>query len=443
MPELSGIPYAEVELTKDGAVHDDRQVQALLNLLADTQATDLLVVAHGWNNDLDDARRLYTAFFQRFREVLDRRVVPAMDGRRLAILGLLWPSKKFAEKDLIPSGAAGLRSPIGDAAIEEQLDDLQAALDDPSATATLNEARQLVPRLEDDPAARERFADLVRSLLPADAADDEDASSQLFQPPGSDLMDRLGTPVGTGQAPPPSTGGAPRLGAPAPPPTGGAAGLLSFLDGPRAAARNLLNFATYYKMKERAGVVGRTGANQVLRTVRASNPDLRLHLVGHSFGGRLVTAAALGPDGAAAVQPQTLTLLQAAFSHYGFAQHWDGANDGLFRRVVTDQRVSGPVLITYTRNDTAVGLAYPIASQIARQTAAWLGDKNDRYGGIGSNGAQKTPEAVDENLLTVGSPYAFQRGQLHNLKADAFIANHSDICKNEVAYAILVAISGS
>jgi pimeloyl-ACP methyl ester carboxylesterase len=219
--------------------------------------------------------------------------------------------------------------------------------------------------------------------------------------------------------------------------------LLSFLDGPRAAARNLLNFATYYKMKERAGIVGRTGANQVLRTIRASNPNLRLHLIGHSFGGRLVTAAALGPDGAAAVQPQTLTLLQAAFSHYGFAQHWDGVNDGLFRRVVTDQRVAGPVLITYTRNDTAVGLAYPIASQIARQTAAWVGDKNDRYGGIGSNGAQKTPEAVDEDLLVVGSPYAFQRGQLHNLKADAFIANHSDICKNEVAYAIQVAISRS
>jgi hypothetical protein len=98
MPELSGIPYAEVELTKDGAVHDDRQVQALVELAADTQATDLLVIAHGWNNDLDDARRLYTAFFQRFREVLDRGVIPAMDGRRLAILGLLWPSKKFAER---------------------------------------------------------------------------------------------------------------------------------------------------------------------------------------------------------------------------------------------------------------------------------------------------------------------------------------------------------
>jgi hypothetical protein len=443
MPELSGIPYAEVELTKDGAVHDDRQVRALGEMLDATQASDLLAIAHGWNNDLDDARRLYTAFFQRVREVLDRGVVEGLGQRRLAVLGLLWPSKKFAEKDLIPSGAAGLRSPTSDAAIEEGLGDLQAALDDPAATTTLREARRLVPRLEDDPAARERFADLVRSLLPAGAADDDDASSELFQARGADLMARLGTPVGGGQAPRPSRGGAPRLGAPVPPPGGGAAGLLSFLDGPRAAARNLLNYATYYKMKERAGLVGRAGANQVLRAARGGRPDLRLHLIGHSFGGRLVTAAALGPDGQAPLRVDTMTLLQAAFSHHGFAQRWEGSSDGLFRRVLTEQRVSGPVLVTCTRNDTAVGLAYPIASQIARQAAAWLGDKNDRYGGIGANGAQKTPEALDETLLAVGSPYELQRGRLHNLKADAFIANHADICKNEVAYAILVAVSAS
>ena len=59
----------------------------------------------------------------------------------------------------------------------------------------------------------------------------------------------------------------------------------------------MLNFATYYQMKERAGTVGAGGLNPLLRELRAAAPDLRIHLVGHSFGGRLVTAAALGRAG--------------------------------------------------------------------------------------------------------------------------------------------------
>ena len=100
-----------------------------------------------------------------------------------------------------------------------------------------------------------------------------------------------------------------------------------------------------------------------------------------------------------------MSLLQAAFSHYGFSQKWDDANDGAFRRVVTGHAVAGPTIITCTDNDKAVGLAYPIASLLAGQDAAGIGDKNDKYGGIGRNGAQKTPEARDLSLLDVGGTY--------------------------------------
>jgi hypothetical protein len=108
--------------------------------------------------------------------------------------------------------------------------------------------------------------------------------------------------------------------------------------------------------------------------------------------------------------------------------------------MVTDHVVSGPVVITCTRNDQAVGIAYPLASRIARQTASGLGDRNDPYGGMGRNGAQHTPEATDAFLLPVGQAYDLQPARLHNLNADDFIANHSDICKNEVAQAVLSAV---
>ena len=195
-------------------------------------------------------------------------------------------------------------------------------------------------------------------------------------------------------------------------------------------------------MKQRAGTVGKTGLNLLLQQIRTQHPALKLHLMGHSFGGRLVTAAALGTGQIPPLKIETLSLLQAAFSHYGFADNFEGNKDGLFRKVVENKDVSGAILITHTKNDKAVGIAYPIASALAQDNASALGDENDRYGGIGRNGAQKTPEAIKGlSLLSVGQPYQFQAGKLHNLQADSFIKDHGDICKQEVAYAILTAVA--
>src|SRR5262249_5340769 len=141
---------------------------------------------------------------------------------------------------------------------------------------------------------------------------------------------------------------------------GGAAFLGDLLSGIKAGARRIANYATYYQMKSRAGLVGRQGLGPTLMRVRDKFPDLRIHLVGHSFGGRLVTATA-------SVMPKesknvTLTLLQAAFSHNGLAKEFDGKKNGAFRTILSDKRVSGPIIITHTKNDKAVGVAYPLAS---------------------------------------------------------------------------------
>jgi hypothetical protein len=443
MQELSGFPYAEVQYTKDGAVHDAGEVAALMRQPEGGSVTDLFVIAHGWNNHMDEARSLYRDFFGHVRAEQDAGRVPGAAGRGYAVLGVLWPSKKFADKELIASGAAGASSAVTDTVLLEQLDDLKGVFSDPRADDKLEQAKRLVGDLEDKRSARIQFADLLRSMLPADAADDEDASTSLFELRGDQVMERLSKPVLPARPASGGTGGsAARIGDPASP-AGGAAGIGRFFSGIKSAARNLMNFATYYQMKERAGTVGRQGLSPLLHDIRARRPDLKLHLIGHSFGGRLVTAAAAGRDDRPVVKPDTLVPLQAAFSHHGFARRFDGTRDGFFRRVVENQLVAGPVVITCTRNDRAVGLAYPLASLIAGQVAAELGDKNDLYGGIGRNGAQKTPEAVDGTLLAAGGAYAFQAGSLYNLKADQFISDHSDICGDEVAHALLTAVAAT
>lgn len=435
MEQLSRFSYFPVQFTKDAGIHDHAEITAVQQFLRQDKTTDLVVISHGWNNNMQEAKDLYSAFLANLHTFLDSGTPSGLSGRKWAVLGVLWPSKKFEEKELIPSGAAGVGSVAEMAALKEKLKDLKGVFDAQQADQTLEDLQRLVPKLEDSTAAQKEFVEKVRSLVHKDALDDEDGSDLFFKVPSGEMIEKLRKPVSFQQVHPPSSGGAAGIG------TGGAAGLGQFFSGIWSGIRNLLNYTTYYQMKERAGLVGATGLNPILRGLKAEHPGLKLHLVGHSFGGRLVTATVAGSGDATLLQVHTLSLLQAAFSHYGFSEKWDGTQNGFFRRVVAGHAVSGPTIITCTANDKAVGLAYPIASLLAGQVAAALGDKNDKYGGIGRNGAQKTPEAIDISLLDVQGPYQLTNGRLHNLSTDGFIKDHGDVDNKQVVYAVASAIA--
>lgn len=430
----------EVEFTRDGVVYDEGQVARVLDDLP--RATDVLVLAHGWNNDKADARALYNALLANLKRVHDLGVAPNLDGRTFGCVRLLWPSKRFTDKDLIPGGGAVAVAPAAsDAALIALLEQLKHdpehlgddAPVDVARGAAMSRAQALVPLLAADEGARREFVLQLRAILdPGDAADD-DGSRAFFARDPLELLADLAEPVA---APGAAAGGAGGMGDGSAD-AGGAAGLRDMFDGVGAAARRLANFATYYQMKNRAGRVGARGVAELLKRLRAQSPDVRLHLIGHSFGGRVVTAAAHGL--AADTPAVTVCLLQAAYSHNGLAAQWDGEHDGAFRALVTQRRASGPIVITHTKNDQAVGVAYPLASRIAFQKAAALGDADDPYGGMGRNGAQHTPEvdASFAELLDVGHPYEFKAGAIYNLRADRFVKDHSDITGPEVAHVVL------
>jgi hypothetical protein len=424
----------DVEFTKDGAVHDDAQVTALVNGLG--AATDLLVLAHGWNNDKDDARGLYERFIATLNQVGPG--VAGFTDRKVVLARLFWPSKKFAEADLIPGGGVAGVAAEDDAPLLRALEELKRdpqllgeATINPARAANVEGAIALVRRLEQSDTARREFVLRIRAILNPDEAHPDDGSREFFERDPEELFDRFSTPVPVDIE---VTGG-------------GAAGLFDgvgtflgdFAEGTLAAARRIANYATYFQMKSRAGAVGRGGAATVLGRVREKQPTLRMHLVGHSFGARLVTAAAsrLPPDSG----PTTLTLLQAAFSHNALSRKFDRQHDGAFRTVLSDRRLTGPIVITHTKNDVAVGIAYPLASKIARDAAAGLGDKDDPYGGMGRNGAQHTPEVADtETELRSSGAYSFARGKVFNLLSDRFIKDHGDITGPQVVNAVVHAM---
>jgi len=444
---LGPFSYFPLAFTKDGAIVDQKQFAAVIAAIAPgaaTPLTDLIVISHGWNNDMPEAEALYTSIFNQVAAVLPLQnpACDAVRGRRVGVVGILWPSKKFDDASLLPGGAAAMSDGTAEAA--QAVDQLSSFLDSPDATVALARAKALVPQLSGSIDARDEFSRLIRAFMPHDANDEETViDPSFFTLDGDELLRRLSRSAP--DARPTSSGGAASLGAESM--TGGAAGLGDWFGKVADGARSLANLVTYYQMKNRAGAIGQGGVRDVLTRIREDRPAsgqgaLAIHLAGHSFGARLVTAATAGPEGAAPLPVNSLVLLQAAFSHYGFALDYDGTHDGYFRRVVTDPAyVTGVVAITFTAKDKAVGLAYPIASRIARQIAAALGDANDPFGGLGRNGAQKTPGARTVTLAAPGSAYGFAARGIYNLDSNAIIGGHSDLAHPEVAYALISAIA--
>lgn len=171
--------------------------------------------------------------------------------------------------------------------------------------------------------------------------------------------------------------------------------------------------------------IGQSGLAPLVGQLRRAVPAVRVHLAGHSFGARLVTAAAAAQP---AAPVSSLMLLQAAFSQFAFAPQ------GGYRRVVTEQRVDGPILVTHSCHDHALGQAYPVASHAREQRAAHLGGPDDAFGALGANGAQRLPpgEKVDLVLGDYAGLRANLGARVLNLNADRIIRGHGDVFHPEI-----------
>jgi hypothetical protein len=427
----------DVEFDKNGNVYHPEQLNVLLE--AASKATDVLFLSHGWNNNKQEAADLYAALTDNIEKCLQVAPPDKINGKTVVVAQIYWPSKKFEDAELIPGGGA--------ASLDggEHADSLRTVLttltmvpsrlgqldEDPVRIAIVEQAKAAIPDLA-SATGQARFLSALRSIVDLSAASDDDGSTAFFTEDPHEIFERLEENV-PALVLPVGDGGAANFEA------DGAASVSDLFDGVIAAARRLANYTTYCDMKQRAGLVGSTGVAKMVMLVRQKNPNIRIHLAGHSFGGRLVTAAAsaLPPD----TPNVTLSLLQAAFSHNGFARDFDERkHDGAFLTVVRDRRVSGPIIITHTKNDQAVGIAYPLASRISRDPSASLGDQDDPYGGMGRNGAQHMKDLLATNPNTLGpsnTKYAFTPGKIFNLRADDAIANHSDVTNAKVANAVV------
>lgn len=444
METLSSLPFARLASDKAGSLAGPFAVP--------DGTTDLIVISHGWKNNESDALSLYGTLLDNVQHAAG----PAFgqDNRRWAVAGIFWPAFRFqpdltllAEDGRAGNVAAAAVGAAGQDLSPEELSGLAATV-----AAALGEdehdfAERALGAAHGGPEANQ-FVDLLRGRLTPATDLHADHADLLAERSGSSLVNALRNGVDSAlsfEKPEPAGD------------VGNAAGYKEVLAtvrqwrrGGRAAVASVLNQATYYEMKARAGVVGAALAPVIKQAVPVG---VRVHLIGHSFGARLVTSLA---NTLTTLRPTSLSLLQGAFSHNGFG---DGSSkregaagiDGAFRKVMADRRITGPILVTHTRNDTAVGLAYALASTLSQQVANGLvqvanqliGGPGDRHGGLGANGALSLldGECLDHVALPAGPSPALMAGKVNNVLADAIVADHNDVTNPQVARLVWAAIA--
>lgn len=447
MKLINGFDFYSLSFDENGKLAEGNEFLAFRQAAAGT-ATDAIFIAHGFRNDVNDATTLYTNFLGTFRGHMRRPEFQEIAQRKYIVGGIFWPSKPLPESFGTTDGG-GTQSADPDTLLSLSATQKLATLKEllPAKAAQLDQAAALLPLLENDPVAQDKFTSLVTSALDGIQIDATEGLPLIREQKGSDMLPKLALPIilpttqGGGLDGIDSVGGAAAEG------DGGVQSIGSLFGGILGGVDKFLNLATWYVMKNRSGQVGATGVAQAVRDTRAANQSIKIHLVGHSLGGRLMAGCAKSLGETPLLQPDSMTLLEAAFSHYGFSANNGKGLAGFFRDVIAKHVVKGPLVETFSYQDTVVGTVYAIPSRLAGDNTKAIGDANDEFGGIGRNGAQLTTESYFQPMKpagTMSAPYIFRTGVVNCIDGSGgLIKDHGDVTNADVTYAFASAVAST
>lgn len=452
---IGGLPYWELRFDGQGDT-DPVLRERLLTELPGQGVSDLFVFSHGWNNDPETAKRIYGRFFELVEPLLAQH---GSDAARVGVAGVIWPSMAWLDEPIpdFPVEDGGAVS-LGDVALSDGdlVTALKAIFPLADQQRQLDELAALLDERPDDPERLDDFHRLLKGLVESDPSGEtavEDAgevamlTDDAVEVYGRFLASSEVLLAGGGMAGDEEPAAGLSVADPLRLDPYGAAGLADLGGRLWSGAKVALRQATYFVMKRRAGAVGQQGLGPLLGELSAVRPQLRVHLIGHSFGARLVSFALAGlPPGLDPSPVKSLLLIQGAFSHFAFARTlpYNAGRAGALAG--QEARVDGPLVCCFSVHDTAVGVLYPVASFSSREDAASRSDLAYRWGAMGHDGAQN----VDSDkvfILAVGKPYPLSRGRFLNVDAKDVVREgrplagaHSDIFHPELAW---VAVSGA
>ena len=396
--------------------------------------TDVFFLSHGWKGDVPAAIEQYNNWIGVMaRAEADRAAMrQRRPGFQPLLVGLHWPSQPWGDEGMTVSNDAtsGLLSSgtEADEGTVGALVDLYAerVADTPAARTALRTIFAAAARDGDPGTLPPEVIDAYYVLN----AESGLGSGDVTAPPGDD---RDGfDPEGIYQDERAET-------------AGDTAGLLGGGGGRFQFVLSPLRQLSFWRMKDRARRFGVSGGHDLLCRILEAAPTARVHLMGHSFGCIVVSAALVGAPNAPPLPRavDSLFLVQGALSLWSYCADvpYARGTPGYFNRILRDELVRGPIVTTRSQFDTAVGRYYPLGAQLGKQLV--LSNELPKYGGIGSFGAQGIGSACEDLPMgPVTYEYGFELGRVYNLEASTIIAKrdgasgaHSDIAHPEVAHA--------
>lgn len=356
------------------------RIQAAFNQIT---PTDVYIASHGWQTTYSEAEQLYNEVASKLQAV-SRRFNLGRPGSRSLVLGVSWPSK------VLDNDSHG-RSLQADSSSEEMLTLYRAFPREKGGAnyeSDLLAIQEILAMPEED--VEKPHYDILESMFRKYriTTDSNQSDDDAFFSLSNDARGLFGN---------------------------------------RVSPRDAVQLFFYWQMKERAGTVGASGVRQVLDSVLARYPDAKVHLLGHSFGSKLVLSC-VGAGASPSRKVDSLILLQGAVSYQAMSPV------GGYSHV--PGRVRGPVVVTFSEQDSALGAPYELASLLAGQTAE-RGRIVSRFSALGRVGAEFAV-ALSMSAPSATDNYQFASG-LYNVNGSAFISNHSDIRNEAVARMIWAA----
>ncbi len=369
-------PFYVIPFDKDGACTGPLTARNLVAAVARDRPTDVFLFSHGWNNDWKAATSRYNEFVAGFAAL--RAAHPLNREFRPVLVGVIWPSTALvAPWEQAPEIAGAVEDDDGVAEERAEVTEVAALV-----PAERRERFYELAQRQDLTGADE--AELAELLVGAFEGDDDLGATPEVTPdtvlavwrslpgaPSDQTGDDFGFAAGAPAAPPGEA--APRGEALAP------AGLIEALD-----PRGLVRVATVLIMKDRAGRVGGRGVADLLENLLAAG-DARVHLVGHSYGAKVVLSALVAKPHSRPVE--SVLLLQPAVSHLCFAADVDGTGrPGGYRPALALSRQ--PIMTTYSRHDFPLTKVFHLAVRRRSDVGelAIAGGPPNRYAALGGFG---------------------------------------------------------
>lgn len=399
------IPFYMIPFDKRGICEGPQTRQQLVDTVADGNFTDIFLFSHGWNTDWQAAVRGYTEYQKGYAKMRAQRNLPLPDPYHPLLVGIFWPSIAlvFSEESVGPAFAAGDPDQF-DAQVARE----QQALRELTAPMTVRQATRFYELIQQPNLTEAEALELAQLAL--EIYDDRDDDLGIVEPlQAKEVLalwqeanavlspeeegteddfsldeeddDDFGVATGIGDTPA----------------AAGDGGLSNF------DPRNIVRLLTVYQMKDRAGVVGAHGVGPLLSDLLAATDDAHVHLLGHSYGCKVVLSALCAP----AVLPRpvdSVLLLQPAVNHLCFAASVGRHNQpGGYRKAF--DRVKLPILSTYSGQDFPLHDTFHLAlrrgSDLGElKIAAGAGEPPSRFAALGGYG----PREAGEVLLPICDP---------------------------------------